>query len=154
MKFSDIPTAVKSGKVDAGLVIHETQLSYKQEGLTQILDVGKWWHDSTNGLPVPLGTNVMSNRFDKKTIQKFDRYLQDSIKYGLAHQKDALDYAMTYSRGKPEELIEKFVKMYVNDVTIEMGQAGEASIRHLFDLAVKKDLVPKFELKINEIGRS
>lgn len=154
MKFSDIPEAVNSGKVDAGLVIHETQLSYKQEGLIQILDVGKWWHDSTNGLPVPLGTNVMSNRFDKNTIQKFDRYLQASIKYGLEHQKEALEYAMTYSRGKPVDLIEKFVKMYVNNVTIEMGKAGEDSIRHLFDLAIKKDLVPKFELKINEIGRS
>ncbi|MEW6043770.1 MAG: MqnA/MqnD/SBP family protein [Thermoproteota archaeon] len=154
MRFSDIPQAVKSGKVDAGLVIHETQLSYKQEGLVQILDVGKWWHDSTNGLPVPLGTNVMSNRFDKKIIQKFDKYLQDSIKYGLEHQKDALEYAMTYSRGKPADLIEKFVKMYVNNVTVEMGQSGEASIRHFFDLAIKKDLVPKFELKINEIGRS
>lgn len=154
MRFSDIPEAVNSGKVDAGLVIHETQLSYKQEGLVQILDVGKWWHDSTNGLPVPLGTNVMSNKFDKDTIQKFDRYLQDSIRYGLEHQKDALEYAMTYSRGKSADLIEKFVKMYVNDITVEMGKAGEESIRHLFDLAIKKDLVPKFELKINEIGRS
>ncbi|MEM3064679.1 MAG: MqnA/MqnD/SBP family protein [Candidatus Nitrosotenuis sp.] len=154
MRFSDIPDAVNSGKVDAGLVIHETQLSYSQEGLIQILDVGKWWHDSTSGLPVPLGTNVMSNRFDKNTIQKFDRYLQDSIRYGLAHQKDALEYAMTYSRGKPAGLIERFVKMYVNNVTVEMGKAGEDSIRRLFDLAIKKGLVPKFELKINEIGRS
>lgn len=154
MRFSDIPEAVNSGKVDAGLVIHETQLSYKHEGLVKILDVGKWWYDFTNGLPVPLGTNVMSNRFDKGTIQKFDRYLQDSIKYGLEHQKDALEYAMTYSRGKPAALIKKFVKMYVNDVTVEMGKAGEKSIRHLFELAIKKDFVPKFELKINEIGRS
>ncbi|MEO9310087.1 MAG: MqnA/MqnD/SBP family protein [Nitrososphaera sp.] len=154
MKFSDIPEAVNSGRVDAGLVIHETQLSYKQEGLVQILDVGKWWHDSTNGLPVPLGTNVMSNKFDKITIQKFDRYLQDSIRYGLEHQKDALEYAMTYSRGKPADLIERFVKMYVNDITVDMGKTGEESIRHLFDLAIKKELVPKFELKINEIGRS
>ncbi|MEM4378974.1 MAG: MqnA/MqnD/SBP family protein [Candidatus Nitrosotenuis sp.] len=154
MKFSDIPEAVNSGKVDAGLVIHETQLSYKQEGLIQILDVGKWWHHSTNGLPVPLGTNVMNNRFDKNTIQKFDRYLQNSIRYGLEHQKDALEYAMTYSRGKPADIIAKFVKMYVNNVTVEMGKAGEDSIRYLFDLAIKKDLVPKFELKINEIGRS
>ncbi len=150
MKFSDIPAAVNEGKVDAGLVIHETQLSYVQEGLQMTLDVGKWWHDSTNGLPVPLGTNVMSDRFDKKTVQKFDRYLQDSIRYGLGHQKDALEYAMTYSRGKQASLIEKFVKMYVNDVTVEMGQAGERSIRHFFELARKKGLVPEFELKINE----
>ncbi len=140
--------------VDAGLVIHETQLSYVQEELEMVLDVGKWWHDATNGLPVPLGTNVMSDRFDKKTVQKFDKYLQESIKYGLEHQKDALEYAMTYSRGKQASMIEKFVKMYVNDVTVEMGQAGEKSIRHFFELAKNKGLVPDFELKISgEIGR-
>jgi 1,4-dihydroxy-6-naphthoate synthase len=150
MKFSDIPKAVSDGLVDAGLVIHETQLSYVQEGLEMVLDVGKWWHDSTNGLPVPLGTNVMSDRFDKKTIQRFDRYLQDSIRYGLEHQKDALDYAMKYSRGKQAGLIEKFVKMYVNDVTVEMGASGERSIRHFFELAKMKGLVSDFELKINE----
>jgi 1,4-dihydroxy-6-naphthoate synthase len=150
MKFSDIPAAVNDGIVDAGLVIHETQLSYVQEGLQMILDVGKWWHDSTDGLPVPLGTNVMSDRFDKKTIQKFDKYLHDSIRYGLEHQKDALEYAMKYSRGKQASLIEKFVKMYVNDVTVEMGQAGEKSIRHFFKMAKMKSLVPEFELKISE----
>lgn len=149
MKFSDIPAAVRDGKADVGLVIHETQLSYEQENLVKILDVGKWWDESTNGLPVPLGTNVISDRFDKKTIQKFDKYLHDSIQYGLEHQKDTLDYAMKYSRGKSEQLIEKFVKMYVNDVTVEMGDAGEKSIRHFFDLAIQKNLLKPFELKIS-----
>lgn len=149
MKFSDIPTAVRDGKVDAGLVIHETQLSYEQEKLQKILDVGRWWHDTTGGLPVPLGTNVMSNRFDPATIQKFDRYLQASIKYGLEHIEDAMDYSMQYSRGKPAELIKKFVKMYVNDVTVEMGDAGEESIRRLFQMASEKNLVKPFPLKIS-----
>jgi 1,4-dihydroxy-6-naphthoate synthase len=148
MKFSDIPAAVRDGTVDAGLVIHETQLSYVTENLTKILDVGKWW-DQTTRLPVPLGTNVMSNRFDKKTIQKFDKYLHDSIVYGLEHQKDALDYSMQYSRGKPEDLIEKFVKMYVNDVTVDMGEPGEQSIRTFFDMAAKKSLIPKFNIQIS-----
>lgn len=148
MKFSDIPAAVRDGKVDAGLVIHETQLSYESEKLTKILDVGKWWDDTTH-LPVPLGTNVMSNRFDKKTIQKFDKYLHDSIMYGLEHQKEALDYSMQYSRGKPEGLIEKFVKMYVNDVTVDMGASGEQSIRTFFDMAQQKGLVPKFTVQIS-----
>jgi 1,4-dihydroxy-6-naphthoate synthase len=149
MKFSDIPKAVNDGRVDAGLVIHETQLSYPQENLQMILDVGKWWHDSTGGLPVPLGTNVMSNRFDQETIRKFDDYLQESIRYGLEHQKDALAYAMEYSRGKPAGLIEKFVKMYVNDVTVEMGQAGESAIKRLFEMAKEKNLVAPFDLKIS-----
>ena len=150
MNFSDIPKAVRDGDVDAGLVIHETQLSFEQEGVMKILDVGKWWHEQTNGLPVPLGINVMSNKFDSQTIKKFDMYLQKSIKYGLDHKDDALEYAMQYSRGKSRELIEKFVLMYVNDVTVNMGESGEKSIRTLFDMAKQKNLVPNFELKISE----
>ena len=150
MNFSDIPKAVRDGDVDAGLVIHETQLSFEQEGVMKILDVGKWWHEQTNGLPVPLGINVMSNKFDSQTIKKFDMYLQKSIKYGLDHKDDALEYAMQYSRGKSRELIEKFVLMYVNDVTVNMGESGEKSIRTLFEMAKQKNLVPNFELKISE----
>ena len=117
MNFSDIPKAVRDGDVDAGLVIHETQLSFEQEGVMKILDVGKWWHEQTNGLPVPLGINVMSNKFDVQTIKKFDLHLQESIKYALDHKDEALEYAMQYSRGKSRDLIEKFVLMYVNPVT-------------------------------------
>ncbi|MEM3090120.1 MAG: MqnA/MqnD/SBP family protein [Candidatus Nitrosotenuis sp.] len=149
MKFSDIPAAVRDGKADVGLVIHETQLSYEQEKLEKILDVGKWWHDTTGGLPVPLGTNVMSNRFDSKTMLKFDKYLHDSIKYGLDHIDEAMEYSMQYSRGKPAELIKKFVKMYVNDVTVEMGRSGEESIRKLFSMASESGIIKPFELKIN-----
>jgi len=150
MNFSDIPKAVKTGDVDAGLVIHETQLSFEQEGVMKILDVGKWWHEQTNGLPVPLGINVMSNKFSSQTIKQFDMYLQKSIKYALEHKDDALEYAMQYSRGKSRDLIEKFVLMYVNNVTVDMGESGEKSIRTLFDMARQKNLVPDFELKISE----
>ena len=150
MNFSDIPNAVKDGNVDAGLVIHETQLSFEQEGVMKILDVGKWWDKETDGLPVPLGINVMSNKHDSQTINKFDLYLQKSIKYALNHKDDALEYAMQYSRGKSRELIEKFVLMYVNDVTVDMGKSGEKSIRTLFEMAKQKKLVPDFELKISE----
>ena len=150
MNFSDIPNAVKAGDVDAGLVIHETQLSFEQEGVMKVLDVGKWWAEQTNGLPVPLGINVMSDKFDSQTIKKFDLYLQKSIKYALDHKDDALEYAMQYSRGKSHELIEKFVLMYVNAVTVDMGESGEKSIRTLFEMAKQKNLVPDFELKISE----
>jgi len=150
MNFSDIPKAVKAGDVDAGLVIHETQLSFEQEGVMKILDVGKWWHEQTNGLPVPLGINVMSNKFNSQTIKQFDMYLQKSIKYALDHKDDALEYAMQYSRGKSRDLIEKFVLMYVNNVTVDMGESGEKSIRNLFDMAKQKNLVTDFELKISE----
>ena len=150
MNFSDIPNAVKAGDVDAGLVIHETQLSFEQEGVMKILDVGEWWDKETNGLPVPLGINVMSNKFDSQIINRFDLYLQKSIKFALDHKDDALEYAMQYSRGKSRELIEKFVLMYVNDVTVDMGESGEKSIRTLFDMAKQKNLVPNFELKISK----
>ena len=148
MNFSDIPEAVRNGKVDAGLVIHETQLSYEQEGNIKILDVGKWWDEKTNGLPVPLGINVMKTSLGMETIHKFDKYLQASIEYGLNNLEDAIDYAMQYSRGKPRELIEKFVKMYVNKITVNMGEKGEESIRRFFEMAKQKNLVPEFTLSI------
>ena len=148
MNFSDIPEAVKSGKVDAGLVIHETQLSYAQEGNLKILDVGEWWDKTTNGLPVPLGINVMKTSLGMDLICKFDRYLQKSIQFGLDNFDDAIEYAMQYSRGKPRELIEKFVKMYVNPVTVNMGDSGEESIKKFFEMAREKNLVPEFNLSI------
>ena len=129
MNFSDIPQAIKNGKIDVGLVIHETQLSYEQEGNIKILDVGEWWDKTTNGLPVPLGINVMKTDLGMETICKFDKHLQASIEFGLENLEDALEYAMQYSRGKPRDLIEKFVKMYVNKITVNMGDAGEESIR-------------------------
>ena len=148
MNFSDIPKAVKDGKVDAGLVIHETQLSYEQEGNLKILDVGEWWDKTTNGLPVPLGINVMKSDLGMEVIHKFDQYLQESIQFGLDNFDDALEYAMQYSRGKPRELIEKFVKMYVNSVTVNMGDKGEESIIRVFEMAKEKNLVPEFNLSI------
>lgn len=149
MNFSDIPEAVKRGKVDAGLVIHETQLSYAQEGNLKILDVGEWWDEITNGLPVPLGINVMKTSLGMDVICKFDKYLQESIQFGLDNFDDAIEYAMQYSRGKSQELIEKFVKMYVNPVTVNMGDSGEKSIRKFFEMAREKNLVPEFNLSIS-----
>ena len=148
MNFSDIPAAVRDGKVDAGLVIHETQLSYEQEDNIKILDVGEWWDRTTGGLPVPLGINVMKSSFGEELIHKFDKYLQESIQYGLDNLDEAIDYAMQYSRGKSRELIERFVKMYVNPVTVNMEKKGEESIRKFFDMAKEKGLVPDFELSI------
>ena len=148
MNFSDIPKAVESGEVDVGLVIHETQLSYEQEGNVKILDVGEWWDKKTGGLPVPLGINVMKTDLGMETIVKFDKYLQASIEFGIKNFDDALEYAMQYSRGKERKLIEKFVKMYVNQVTVNMGDPGEQAIRKLFEMAKEKGLVPDFEISI------
>ncbi|MGI0083287.1 MAG: menaquinone biosynthesis family protein [Nitrosopumilaceae archaeon] len=148
MKFSDIPAVVERGDVDAGLVIHETQITYDQQKLTKIFDLGSWWRDSTGGLPVPLGINVISNRLGPEMIKKFDDYFRESILYGMNRVNEALDYAMQYGRGQPRSLIERFVRMYVNDITIEMGLLGESAIKTLFRFATEKDLIPEFDLRI------
>ena len=142
MKFSDIPEAVRTGSVDAGLVIHETQLTYVSEDVKKIADLGKWWSEQTNGLPVPLGVNVARTSLGVDTISKFDSHLCDSIQYGLDHFDDAMDYAMQFSRGKDRDLVERFVKMYVNDVTVDMGTAGEESIRRVLEMGRKLGCVP------------
>lgn len=145
MNFSDIPAAVRQGRVDAGLVIHETQLSYAMEGNVKIADVGEWWHGITGGLPVPLGVNVARTSIGSDAIRRFDGYLHDSIVYGLDHFEDALDYAMAYSRGKPRDIISRFVRMYVNERTVNMGQAGRESIMLMLDMARKRGLAPDSE---------
>jgi len=126
--FSEIPKYVSSGLVDAGLIIHEAQISFGDE-FQKILDLGRWWHDSTNGMPVPLGINVISKRsLTTQEIIEFDKLFKSSIEYGLQHLDDALEYSMQFSRGNSKLLIEKFVKMYVNDLTINMHHEGKNSI--------------------------
>ena len=122
------------------LSYHEDTISY--EGIKKIADVGSWWDKTTGGLPVPLGINVMRESIGADTIRSFDKYLQESIQYALDHEEDALEYAMQYSRGKSRDLISKFVKMYVNPVTVNMGTKGEESIKKFFSMA--KGIVPKF----------
>lgn len=148
MKFSDIPAAVERGDVGAGLVIHETQITYDQKKLAKILDTGVWWRDSTGGLPVPLGINVISNHLGNETIKKFDEFFRESIMYGMNRLNEALDYAMQYGRGQPRTLIERFVRMYVNDHTIEMGLLGESAIKVLFKFAAEKGIIPEFVPRI------
>jgi 1,4-dihydroxy-6-naphthoate synthase len=126
--FSEIPKYVSSGLVDAGLIIHEAQISFGDE-FQKILDLGRWWHDFTNGMPVPLGINVISKRsLTTEEIIEFDKLFKSSIEYGLQHLNDALEYSMQFSRGNSKLLIEKFVKMYVNDLTINMNHEGKNSI--------------------------
>ncbi|HEX7275689.1 MAG TPA: MqnA/MqnD/SBP family protein [Nitrososphaeraceae archaeon] len=139
--FSEIPKHVSSGLVDAGLVIHEAQISLGDE-FQKILDLGKWWHDTTNGMPVPLGINVISKRsFTVQEIIEFDELFRDSIKYGLEHLEDAIEYSMQFGRGNPKSLIEKFVKMYVNDLTIDMGEEGKNSIITLLQKARSNNIL-------------
>lgn len=152
MRFSDIPAAVASGRAAAGLVIHETQLTHESEGLRKVADLGEWWHGLTGGLPVPLGVNVARTSLGEGAISRFDACLRDSIRYGLDHFGEAMDYAMRYSRSKPRELVERFVKMYVNPVTVEMGDAGEESIGRLLSMGREAGCVPPHEPRVAAKG--
>ncbi len=142
MPFHMIPRAVKEGEVDAGLVIHEGQISFGAYGLLKVLDLGRWWNDNTNGLAVPLGINVASSKtMSGLQIKEFEQLFKDSILFGLNHFDEALDYAMTYSRGQAREVIRKFIGMYVNRLTIDMGTEGIASIQRMFELALNKGIL-------------
>ena len=139
--FNEIPKHVSSGLVDAGLIIHEAQISLGDE-FKKILDLGRWWHDLTNGMPVPLGINVISKRsLTIKEIIGFDELFRSSIEYGLKNIDDALEYSMQFGRGNPKSLIEKFVRMYVNDLTINMDQEGKDSIITMLQKAKSSNIL-------------
>ena len=143
INFQLIPDAVLSGKVDAGLVIHETQITYYKSHLYNILDLGAWWHTETNGLPVPLGINVASIKsMNIEEIRRFNDLFKASILYGLEHRNAAVDHAMRYSRGQPKHIMMKFIKMYVNDITVDMGTAGEKAIKKMFKMGQDKGILP------------
>jgi 1,4-dihydroxy-6-naphthoate synthase len=139
MPFELIPEAVLNDKVDAGLVIHEAQITYDTSNLHTVFDLATWWTANTNGLPMPLGINVASNKsMTLEQIKMFDNLFKESILYGLEHIESAVDYAMKYGRGQPRDVITRFIKMYVNDVTIDMGTIGEKSIKKMFAIAEEK----------------
>ena len=142
LPFHKIPGAVKNGEVEAGLVIHEGQITFETYGLIKILDLGRWWSGITNGLAVPLGINVASSKtMSNFQIKEFENLFKESILYGLNHFDDALDYAMTYGRGQAREVIGKFIGMYVNKLTVDMGTEGLESIQKMFDLASSKGIL-------------
>jgi 1,4-dihydroxy-6-naphthoate synthase len=143
MPFNKIPDAVAEGKVDAGLIIHEAQITYDKSKFASVLDLGSWWADNTNeGLPVPLGINVASSRsMSKDQIKKFSSLFAESIAYGLDNIDAAVDYAMQYGRGQPKETITKFVKMYVNDLTLDMGSSGIHAIEKMFAMAKERKII-------------
>lgn len=148
MKFSEINNAVERGSVDAGLVIHEAQITYDQAKFVNTLDLGLWWDDVSKGLPLPLGINIASNRLGDAMIKKFDGLLKRSIEFGFDNLGDALDYAMQYARGASRYMIEKFVKMYVNDLTIDMGEKGASSLHKLYSIAKQNQIIDDIEIQV------
>ena len=151
MSFEAIPEAVLSGKVDAGLVIHEAQITYDREKFAAVLELGPWWSSQTGGLPVPLGINVASTRtMTRDQLKEFSGLFIKSIEYGLDNVDASVDYAMKYARGQPRETITKFVKMYVNDITRDMGPSGKKAIEKMFAMARERRIID-FDVKIDVV---
>lgn len=140
--FDHILDYVKAGKADAGLIIHEGQLTYKDHGLQKVLDLGAWWWDETK-LPLPLGVDVIRKSLGAETMKSFADVFKQSIIYSLEHRKEALDYAMPYGRGLTREAGDRFVGMYVNDYTRDLGPKGEAGIRELLTRGYEANILPK-----------
>src|SRR6266446_1137868 len=141
MPFDEIIPAVASGKFDAGLIIHEGQLTFRNQGLHLIVDLGVWWQEKT-GLPLPLGGNVVRRDLGQATMNQISRLLKESIRYGLDHRQDALTYALKYARDMDRDLADRFVGMYVNDWTLDYGQRGRAAVAKLLDEAHRAGVIP------------
>jgi 1,4-dihydroxy-6-naphthoate synthase len=140
--FDQIIQAVADGKYDAGLIIHEGQLTFQNQGLELVTDLGVWWQEWT-GLPLPLGGNVVRRDLGDATIRQISRLLKESIRYSLAHRSEALDYALRYARDMDKSLADRFVGMYVNDWTLDYGPRGREAVRRLLAEGHKAGVIPK-----------
>ena len=140
--FDQIIPAVAGGRFDAGLIIHEGQLTFEQQGLRLVVDLGVWWQEKT-GLPLPLGGNVVRRDLGDATIRQISRLLKESIRYGLAHRSEALDYALKYARDMDKSLADRFVGMYVNDWTLDYGPRGREAVRRLLAEAHREGVIAK-----------
>ena len=140
--FDEIQQAVLDGKVEAGLLIHEGQLTYQDEGLRKIVDLGEWWNERTGGLPLPLGGNIIRRDLGPEMIRKVSKMLHDSIAYALSHRQEAVEYAEQFGRGLDRERTDTFVGMYVNDLTLGYGDRGRQAVERLMTEAFEKGLIP------------
>lgn len=140
MNFDDVLGAVKSGDIDAGIIIHEGQLTYQKDGLETALDLGKWWYDKTK-LPLPLGINVARKEFGNETLEIIRDALRASIQCALDNREKALDYAQTFRRDVTREELDKFVGMYVNDKALDIGVEGVQAITKFLELGKEYQLI-------------
>ncbi|HTD86218.1 MAG TPA: MqnA/MqnD/SBP family protein [Candidatus Binatia bacterium] len=141
--FDQIFAAVRSGHADIGLIIHEGQLTFQNEGLVVCEDLGAWWKREQDGLPLPLGGNVIHKRFEPGTRKIISDILTASIRHSLDHRAEAVQHALQYARGMGKDLADKFVGMYVNHWTLDYGEKGRESIRRFLTLGQQRGLVPK-----------
>ena len=141
LPFDAIDAAVLAGDVDMGLLIHEGQLTYGEQGLFLVADMGEWWFQDT-GLPLPLGGNVIRKDLGPALMKTVSRHLRESIAYGLEHRTNALDHAMRYARGLQREKADTFVGMYVNDWTLDYGARGREAVRTLLARGTHAGVIP------------
>jgi 1,4-dihydroxy-6-naphthoate synthase len=139
--FDEIIPAILAGKFDAGLIIHEGQLTYSSSGLYRVLDLGVWWKETT-GLVLPLGGNAIRRSLGAEAHKIISKALRDSIQHGLDHREQALEYAMQFARDLDTSLANRFVSMYVNDRTLDYGADGRKAIRKLLDLGHERGIIP------------
>lgn len=139
--FDQIIPAVLAGKFEAGLIIHEGQLTYEASGLCRLLDLGKWWHDLT-GLPLPLGGNAIRRDLGRDLIHSVNQALRSSIQYALDHREEALAYAMQFARDLDPHMADRFVGMYVNARTLDYGEDGREAIVRLLDMGYRAGIIP------------
>ena len=141
MPFDKIQDAVAKGDIDAGLLIHEGQLTYREQKLHRVADLGEWWKHETS-LPLPLGGNALRRSLDKKAASACCDVLRDTVQYALDHRKEALDHALEYARGMDRKKADKFVGMYVNGYTLELGERAEQAISLMYKLGHQAGLIP------------
>jgi 1,4-dihydroxy-6-naphthoate synthase len=142
VSFDKILDEVVKGKCDAGLLIHEGQLTYREQGLYKVLDLGEWWLERT-ALPLPLGGNIIKRELGAKLMAQISKDIKSSIQYGLDHREEAMAYAIQFSRGLDSSRADRFVGMYVNDLTLDYGVEGREAVRRLLEEAYLKKIIPK-----------
>lgn len=140
--FDHITDAVTEGRCDAGLLIHEGQLFYHNLGLHKVLDLGEWWHEHTGGLPLPMGGNAIRRELGKETIREVSDLLRESIRYSLDNREDALAYAMQFAREMDPNLADRFVAMWVNELTLDYTDRGREAVRRLLTEGYERGIIP------------
>ena len=138
--FDQVEKLVESDEVDAGILLHEGQVLYEKWGLKKIIDLGETWFEST-GLPIPLGLDIVNRNLGDDLSFKIAKALKDSVEYAIANEDAALDYALGYGRGIKKEDWRKFVRMYVNQDTVDMRKEGEQALEKLFSMAYDKKII-------------
>jgi 1,4-dihydroxy-6-naphthoate synthase len=142
MPFDQIIDAVTEKRCDAGLLIHEGQLFYNNLGLHKVLDLGEWWHEHTDGLPLPMGGNAIKRDLSPDTSREVSSLLKESIQYSLDNREDALAYAMQFARDMDPALADRFVAMWVNEMTLDYGERGREAVRRLLAEGHERGIIP------------